>query len=86
MIKFYVNDVIIAFVTCKKLSHVINQLTAMVIYYHPLVYGTSQKKVTFCYVTMTTIRYIVKKLRLQYDVDTKLLRSCHGEATKRNYT
>ena len=28
----------------------------------------------------------LKKLRLQYDVDTKLLRSCSGEATKRNYT
>ena len=34
--KFYVYDFIIALMTCKKLAHVINQLTAMVIYYHPL--------------------------------------------------
>ena len=33
--KFYVNDVITASVTCKKLAHVIYQLPATVIYYRP---------------------------------------------------
>ena len=36
--EFYVNDIITALVVCKKLTHVINQLTVMVIYYCPLVY------------------------------------------------
>ena len=36
--KFYVNDVITASVTCKKLAHVIYQLPATVIYYRPPVH------------------------------------------------
>ena len=44
------------------------------------------KKVMFCNVIMTTIRYIVKKPRLYYNADTKLLCSCYGEAVKCNYT
>ena len=40
---------------------------------------------TYCNVITTTIQDIVKKLRLLYDVDAKLLCSCYGEAIKRNY-
>ena len=36
--KFLVNDVITASVTCKKLAHVIYQLSAAVIYYRPPVH------------------------------------------------
>ena len=36
--KFHVNDVITASVTCKKLAHVIYQLSATVIYYRPSVH------------------------------------------------
>ena len=36
--KFHVNDVITASVTCKKLAHVIYQLSATVIYYQPPVH------------------------------------------------
>ena len=36
--KFHVNDIITAFVTCKKLAHVIYQLSAIMIYYQPPVH------------------------------------------------
>jgi len=40
------------------------------------------KKAMYRNTIMTTIQYFVKN----YNVDMKLLRSCHSEATKRNYT
>ena len=67
--KFHVTDVITAFMTCKKLTHVIYQLLATVIYYRPVP--------KLCSITLVgfngSLRYFCRILRILCQVSHVVL-------------